>query len=363
MDCIGGEQAKHIGGCCLKEVPLEAPQRERKIRVYRAEFDEERWGHRHGTPFCPGIIAEFPPLFAYEKANAPVSSCASYGKTHVSGTAVVLQPLSAFCESISGSHSGNKRKHLRVSLNVDVACRRNELYEAQPLLWAAFPDVAMSRKEITSIKLGMYDEGKEGEKIAEERDPLERNWRRKMSSPELDEEDNKLDDGNSGAYSSPSSTGRHKLSRHFFTRRTPDTGEIAITTGGIPMLKVGVIGIGQCGSRQAQEFKRIHSAVDPNIVALALNSSKTDLSLLDESLIPSKHRIAIADGGSGRNPGVGRKLMQKALDSAIEYVRRDLGSSEIIYIFAGAGGGTGNGGAPILGGAISEALHIPVVYM
>lgn len=129
------------------------------------------------------------------------------------------------------------------------------------------------------------------------------------------------------------------------------------------MLKVGVIGIGQCGSRQAQEFKRIHSAVDPNIVALALNSSKTDLSLLDESLIPSKHRIAIADGGSGRNPGVGRKLMQKALDSAIEYVRRDLGSSEIIYIFAGAGGGTGNGGAPILGGAISEALHIPVVYM
>ena len=41
-----------------------------------------------------------------------------------------------------------------------------------------------------------------------------------------------------------------------------------------------------------------------------------------------------------------------------------LGSSEIIYIFAGAGGGTGKRrGAPFLGGAISEALHIPVVYM
>ncbi len=190
------ESRRNISGAVLKEVPLEAPQREGKIRVYRAEFDEERCGVIARCAILSRISsAEFPPLFAYEKANALFLPALLTGKPPVRNSRV-LAALIAFCESISGSILEIKENIWRVSLNVDVRLAANELYEAQPLLWAAFPDVAMSRKEITSIKLGMYDEGTEGEKIAA-RDPL-KELEEKMSSPELDEEDNKLDDGNSG---------------------------------------------------------------------------------------------------------------------------------------------------------------------
>ena len=186
---------KHIGGC-VEGSSLEAPQRERKMRVYRAEFDEERCGVIDRYAILSRISsAEFPPLFAYEKANALFLPALLTGKPPVRNSRV-LAALVAFCESISGSILEIKENIWRVSLNVDVRLAANELYEAQPLLWAAVPRCSHVKKGNHKHSSSACTTKEQKAKKSPPRDPLKELEEKNEFSGTGMKEDNKLDDGN-----------------------------------------------------------------------------------------------------------------------------------------------------------------------
>ena len=84
------------------------------------------------------------------------------------------------------------------------------------------------------------------------------------------------------------------------------------------MLNFAHIGIGQCGSRFAEQFGK------NGRIAFAINTSKVDMSTINNDAIAPKNQIHIAipgnEGGTSRNPDVGREIMENNLDKVYEVV-------------------------------------------
>lgn len=109
-------------------------------------------------------------------------------------------------------------------------------------------------------------------------------------------------------------------------------------------LRFGFIGVGQCGGNIANEFAKI------GYKALAINTAKTDLDKLTH--IKPFSRIMINTGiqGAGKDPSVGAAALQakgkEVIQSIIQMFK--LKETDVIFICAGLGGGTGSGMAPLL---------------
>lgn len=107
---------------------------------------------------------------------------------------------------------------------------------------------------------------------------------------------------------------------------------------------IKVIGVGGGGSNAVNHmFKQGIKGVD----FLVCN---TDLQALDTSPVPVK--IALGDRvlGAGSKPDVGRSAANESLDKINESLTEE---TQMVFITAGMGGGTGTGAAPI----IAEAAH------
>jgi cell division GTPase FtsZ len=125
------------------------------------------------------------------------------------------------------------------------------------------------------------------------------------------------------------------------------------------VIRTGVIGLGECGCKQAQDYRRLMQ----DVPILTVNSSVGDFAALDGDIVPQGCRFQLDEGGTGCNPAYGRKLMENALGGILPRAAEILGSVDLIYLFAAAGGGTGNGGALLLGESLRTETGIPVVYI
>lgn len=119
---------------------------------------------------------------------------------------------------------------------------------------------------------------------------------------------------------------------------------------------INVIGVGGAGGNA------INNIIDSNLQGVQFVAANTDDKALNSSKAPFKILIGeeLTDGlGAGANPQIGR---QAALENA-GAIRNVLKGSQMVFITAGLGGGTGSGAAPVVAEICKkmETLTVAVV--
>jgi cell division protein FtsZ len=119
---------------------------------------------------------------------------------------------------------------------------------------------------------------------------------------------------------------------------------------------IRVVGVGGAG------LNALHRMMDAGIAQVDFIAVNTDLQALAVSDAPVK--ISIGEGvthglGSGADPSIGRKAAEDAADQ----LRTALRGSDMVFVTAGEGGGTGTGAAPVVARVAREvgALTVGIV--
>jgi cell division protein FtsZ len=104
---------------------------------------------------------------------------------------------------------------------------------------------------------------------------------------------------------------------------------------------IRVVGVGGAG------INAVNRMMDAGIAQVDFVAVNTDAQQLELSDAPAKIHIgqAITQGlGSGSDPETGRRAAEEGFD----HVRAALRGSDMVFVTAGEGGGTGTGGAPVV---------------
>lgn len=114
--------------------------------------------------------------------------------------------------------------------------------------------------------------------------------------------------------------------------------------------RITVIGVGGAGSNAVNNMIRAKLEGVEFIVA------NTDAQALEQSLVDRERRIQlglnITQGlGAGSKPDVGRASAEESMEEVIDHLR----GSNMVFITAGMGGGTGTGAAPVIARAARES--------
>lgn len=133
---------------------------------------------------------------------------------------------------------------------------------------------------------------------------------------------------------------------------TDETIDLSVETA-----KIKVIGVGGGGSNMVSYLMTTN--IDPSVELIVAN---TDAQALMKSPAPMKIQLGnrITRGlGAGMRPEVGRE----AAEESYEDIKEILQGTDLVFVSAGMGGGTGTGAAPIIAKAAREvgALTIAVV--
>jgi len=120
--------------------------------------------------------------------------------------------------------------------------------------------------------------------------------------------------------------------------------------------KIKVFGIGGGGGNA------VNTMVESGLVGVEFIAGNTDLQALDQSKADVRLQLgpSVAKGlGAGANPQVGRE----AAEESLEEIKELLKDSDMVFVTAGLGGGTGTGGAPVVARVAKElgALTVAVV--
>ncbi|HVM97052.1 MAG TPA: cell division protein FtsZ [Candidatus Acidoferrales bacterium] len=120
--------------------------------------------------------------------------------------------------------------------------------------------------------------------------------------------------------------------------------------------RIKVVGIGGGGGNA------VNTMISTGLLGVEFVAANTDMQALSASLAPTKVQLGqrLTKGlGAGANPDVGREA---ALEDT-ENLRDHLSGSDMVFITAGMGGGTGTGGAPVVARIAKElgALTVAVV--
>ena len=120
-----------------------------------------------------------------------------------------------------------------------------------------------------------------------------------------------------------------------------------------PVAELRVIGIGGGGSNAVERM------IEEGVEGIEFVAVNTDAQALVRSSAPTRIRVgdkATRGLGSGGQPNLG----QKAAEESIEEIRALVEGSDMVFIAAGMGGGTGTGGAPIVATVAREAGALTV---
>ncbi|MGV1098077.1 cell division protein FtsZ [Thiovibrio sp. JS02] len=120
--------------------------------------------------------------------------------------------------------------------------------------------------------------------------------------------------------------------------------------------RIKVFGVGGGGGNA------VNTMVDSKILGVEFIAGNTDVQALDQSKADIRLQLgkSVAKGlGAGANPERGRE----AAEESIEEIRKLLKDSDMVFVTAGLGGGTGTGGAPVVARVAKEmgALTVGVV--
>lgn len=141
--------------------------------------------------------------------------------------------------------------------------------------------------------------------------------------------------------------------------------ELQMNTNGIKMFideppitgaRIKVIGVGGGGSNA------VNRMIDAGIKGVEFIVANTDLQALNASKAPMKIQLGSESTrglGAGSNPEVGRKAALEDTQKLIDILE----GSDMVFVTAGLGGGTGTGAAPVVASLAIElgALTVAVV--
>jgi cell division protein FtsZ len=121
---------------------------------------------------------------------------------------------------------------------------------------------------------------------------------------------------------------------------------------------IRVVGVGGAG------LNAVDRMIDSGITQVDFIAVNTDIQQLQMSDAPTKIHIGsdLTEGlGSGSDPEIGRRAAEDGYDA----IKRALRGSDMVFVTAGEGGGTGSGAAPIVAKVARElgALTVGIVTM
>src|SRR3954462_3578531 len=121
---------------------------------------------------------------------------------------------------------------------------------------------------------------------------------------------------------------------------------------------IRVVGVGGAG------LNALDRMIDAGITQVDFVAVNTDIQQLQMSDAPTKIHIGseITEGlGSGADPEIGRRAAEDGYDA----IKRALRGSDMVFVTAGEGGGTGSGAAPVVARIARElgALTVGIVTM
>ena len=105
--------------------------------------------------------------------------------------------------------------------------------------------------------------------------------------------------------------------------------------------RITVVGVGGAGGNA------VNNMIRSNLIGCEFVVCNTDAQALQQSTAQRKIQLGIGVTrglGAGSRPDVGRAAAEEALDEILEA----MGGSNMVFITAGMGGGTGTGGAPVI---------------
>jgi cell division protein FtsZ len=105
--------------------------------------------------------------------------------------------------------------------------------------------------------------------------------------------------------------------------------------------RITVVGVGGAGGNA------VNNMIRSNLIGCEFVTCNTDAQALAQSTAPRKIQLGIGVTrglGAGSRPDVGRAAAEEALDEILEAMH----GSNMVFITAGMGGGTGTGGAPVI---------------
>ena len=105
--------------------------------------------------------------------------------------------------------------------------------------------------------------------------------------------------------------------------------------------RITVVGVGGAGGNA------VNNMIRSNLVGCEFVACNTDAQALQQSTASRKIQLGIGVTrglGAGSRPDVGRAAAEEALDEILEAMQ----GSNMVFITAGMGGGTGTGGAPVI---------------
>ena len=119
---------------------------------------------------------------------------------------------------------------------------------------------------------------------------------------------------------------------------------------------IRVVGVGGAG------LNAVNRMIDADISQVEFVAVNTDIQQLQTSDAPVKIHIGreLTEGlGSGADPDLGRRAAEEAYDQ----IKRSLRGSDMVFVTAGEGGGTGSGAAPVVARIARElgALTVGIV--
>src|SRR3990172_5975436 len=133
-------------------------------------------------------------------------------------------------------------------------------------------------------------------------------------------------------------------SRYFETmlEPAPRLHRVPPPKGAAYIAAIRVVGVGGAG------LNALHRMMDAGIAQVDFVAVNTDVQALAVSDAPVKLHIGegVTHGlGSGADPEIGRRAAEEAADE----LRATLRGSDMVFVTAGEGGGTGTGAAPVVG--------------
>src|ERR1700674_2445504 len=122
------------------------------------------------------------------------------------------------------------------------------------------------------------------------------------------------------------------------------------------MAVIRVVGVGGAG------LNALDRMIDGGITQVDFVAVNTDIEQLQTSDAPNKIHIGseLTEGlGSGADPEIGRRAAEEGYDQ----IKRALRGSDMVFVTAGEGGGTGSGAAPVVARIARElgALTVGIV--
>jgi cell division protein FtsZ len=156
----------------------------------------------------------------------------------------------------------------------------------------------------------------------------------------------------------PEAAASRAAARYFQTmlEPAPRLHRVPPPKGAAYIAAIRVVGVGGAG------LNAIHRMIDAGIAQVDFIAVNTDVQALAVSDAPLK--IHIGEGvthglGSGADPEIGRRAAEEAAD----HLKAALRGSDMVFVTAGEGGGTGTGAAPVVARIARElgALTVGIV--